>query len=183
MFIYVLHVNQTADGIKNSQVPIFAVCICNFKHAVRPTISWRHLPLQNVPTEYCRENALVPLPFQKQSIRAAQCMGVQWMDLYPTPTAPLGIIFRAPWHATQELHAGQGGHGLRCPLSLPWCPFTSSHWLYKIFQWKCPLLNENGLALFNMFKDEIPGMPKVKARKWKQLLLAWFSAQFWFWIL
>ena len=118
----IYHVYLCTFMIKSSQVPIFAVCIFNFKHAVRPTIKWRQLTLQNVPTEVCRENALVPLPSQKQSIRAAQ-----WMDLYPTPTAPLGIIFRAPWHATQELHAGQGGHGLRCPLSLPWCPFTSSH--------------------------------------------------------
>ena len=29
---------------------------------------------------------------------------------------------------------------------------------FKIFQWKCPLQNENGLALFNMFRDEIPGL-------------------------
>ena len=29
---------------------------------------------------------------------------------------------------------------------------------FKIFQWMCPLQNENGLPLFNRFKDEIPGL-------------------------
>ena len=29
---------------------------------------------------------------------------------------------------------------------------------FKIFQWKCPFQSENGLALWNMFKNEIPGL-------------------------
>ena len=49
--------------------------------------------------------------------------------------------------ALQESH---GGHALRCPEVLALAPLQKFPIDFKIFQWKCPLQNENGFALSKM---------------------------------
>ena len=44
-----------------------------------------------------------------------------------------------------ELHrGGNGGHGLHCVWSWPWCPFQ----MFPILHWKCPLQNKIKMVLF-----------------------------------
>ena len=49
-----------------------------------------------------------------------------------------GWINKFQFQAWNLMEAGQGGHGLCCPWSLPWCPSQNFPIDLKIFQWKCP---------------------------------------------
>ena len=56
------------------------------------------------------------------------------------------LNLNAKFDSGLELHTGQGGLCLRCP-GLGLGALSNIPMDLKIFQWKCPFQNENGLAL------------------------------------
>ena len=82
--------------------------------------------------------------------------GTEFLAVQPTTPVKKKQNQKIVWKISGlELLAGPGGQGLCCPWSWPWCPFQQFPIDFKIFQWKCPLVNKSGIALSTCLKMKI----------------------------